>query len=61
MTSPLYWDTSALAEVSSLLEPEPDPEPELEPELLLVAEPLLQAAATRVMALRLAAARALAA
>src|SRR6201992_1735990 len=32
VTSPLYWDTSALAEVSSLLEPDPDPE--LAPEAL---------------------------
>ena len=45
VTSPLYWDTSALAEVSSLLEPDPDPEPEL---LVEEPPPLLHAAAAKV-------------
>jgi hypothetical protein len=60
VTCPLYCDTSALAAVSSLLEPDADPEldPELLPEEL---PPLLQAAATRVTAPRQAAAMALAA
>jgi hypothetical protein len=59
VTCPLYCEMSALAAVSSLL----DPDPELEPEALPDEElpPLLQAAATRVTAPRQAAAMALAA
>ena len=62
VTCPLYCDTSALAAVSSLLDPDPDPE--LAPEALPDEElppPLLQAAATRVTAPRQAAAMAWAA
>jgi hypothetical protein len=54
----VYCDTSALAAVSSPLDAEPEPEPDPEPwALLLDDEPLLpQAAATKVMAPRQAAA-----